>query len=420
MDEVESLMQFLKISGIGADQFKIPDDISFRPKNLNPKTKEEQEKHRRLIEENRTMYIQKLKKKEKEIKDRRIKEREREERESELKLIWEKEILPNWSQIKDTKKVISLWREGIPSSVRGSVWILSLGNQSFITQDLFIINIKKAKKLRELQNMQSSLNLKINEMKSKGASENDIMQVEHESKKLQERLRDTNSPENKEHSIEGIQIDLPRTFPELGFFKQGSEFNMDCEEILGAFALSRPDIGYVQGMSYIAGMLILNMDKFKAFVCLNKIITSWTLFCFFKADNPQMNRRFQLFRNILHHNCPMICEHIEDEGITAQMYLLEWFMTLFVKSLNIDVSSRVWDLFILEGEIVLFRVAVALLKMIEADILHGTFEDIINAIKSVGTKVKESESLIKEIYNIEIPQWVIEEVPKIINECIPK
>ena len=40
----------------------------------------------------------------------------------------------------------------------------------------------------------------------------------------------------------------------------------------------RPDIGYVQGMSYIACMLILNIsDNFEQFVCFANIIC--TPFC---------------------------------------------------------------------------------------------------------------------------------------------
>ena len=95
-------------------------------------------------------------------------------------------------------------------------------------------------------------------------------------------------------------------------------------------------------------------------------------------------------------------------------------MTLFVKTLNIDVASRIWDLFILEGEIILFRVSIALMREVENDILRGSFEEIINGIKTVGIKIKDPEKLLRDTMSVEIPEWVIEEVPKIINECIPK
>lgn len=40
----------------------------------------------------------------------------------EMKNIWEKEIIPNWDQVKRTKRVRELWVEGLPPVVRGKVW----------------------------------------------------------------------------------------------------------------------------------------------------------------------------------------------------------------------------------------------------------------------------------------------------------
>ena len=38
-------------------------------------------------------------------------------------------------------------------------------------------------------------------------------------------------------------------------------FGLPLRECLEAFALHRPDLGYVQGMSYIAAMLLLHIQQ---------------------------------------------------------------------------------------------------------------------------------------------------------------
>ena len=50
---------------------------------------------------------------------------------------------------------------------------------------------------------------------------------------------------NKENSISFIDLDIERTFPYLGIFKEISPLSEDLREVLRAFVVSRPDIGYV-------------------------------------------------------------------------------------------------------------------------------------------------------------------------------
>jgi hypothetical protein len=44
----------------------------------------------------------------------------------------------------------------------------------------------------------------------------------------------------------------------------------------------------VQGLSYIAGILLLNMDKFQAFVALMNIVLNANILPFFRFDEAQV------------------------------------------------------------------------------------------------------------------------------------
>ena len=54
-----------------------------------------------------------------------------------------------------------------------------------------------------------------------------------------------------------IEFDLARTYPHLAFFAEGSPMRMQMRRALLAYALFRPDIGYVRGMSHVAATLML-------------------------------------------------------------------------------------------------------------------------------------------------------------------
>jgi hypothetical protein len=56
-------------------------------------------------------------------------------------------------------------------------------------------------------------------------------------------------------------VDLPRTWPALAFFTNTGPFYSQLLTMLETYAVFRPDIGYVQGMSYVGGMLLLHMGK---------------------------------------------------------------------------------------------------------------------------------------------------------------
>lgn len=47
------------------------------------------------------------------------------------------------------------------------------------------------------------------------------------------------------------------------------------------------------------------------------------------------------------------------------MYSAQWFMTIFSYGGEFDVTTRVWDAFLVEGYKVVFRVALYVLKMSE-------------------------------------------------------
>lgn len=75
-------------------------------------------------------------------------------------------------------------------------------------------------------------------------------------------------------------------------------------------------------------------------------------------------------------NLPRLHRHFAASALTPDLYLLDWLYTVFAKAMPLDVASRVWDVFLRDGEQFLFRAALGMLHhkqdaLLRLDFLHG-------------------------------------------------
>ncbi|XP_018083992.2 TBC1 domain family member 14 isoform X2 [Xenopus laevis] len=345
-----------------------------RPANLPAKPAEEAQKHRLEYEE---MVAQA---KRREFKDAQRRKKQLEERckveESigNAALTWNTEILPNWESMCCSRRVRDMWWQGIPPSVRGRVWSLAIGNELNITHDLYDICLSRAK------DRWKSLSM--------GTQE-----AENEDSGL--------SVADREASLESIKLDISRTFPNLCIFQKGGPYHDMLHSILGAYTCYRPDVGYVQGMSFIAAVLILNLDTADAFIAFSNLLNKPCQMAFFRVDHGLMLTYFAAFEVFFEENLPKLLSHFKKNNLTPDIYLIDWIFTLYSKSLPLDLACRVWDVFCRDGEEFLFRTALGILRLFE-DIL--TRMDFIH-IAQFLTKLPEdlnSEDLFASIAAIQM------------------
>eukprot|EP00981_Chlorochromonas_danica_P013757 scaffold6837_cov171-Ochromonas_danica.AAC.4 len=128
-----------------------------------------------------------------------------------------------------------------------------------------------------------------------------------------------------------IEWDLPRTFPVLAFFHDGGPMHTGMERILLCYALFKPAIGYVQGMSFLVATLLLCMDEFEAFKCFANLMNrriSQDFYCLRKDSIDAYVRCFDhYFKKLL----PLLFNHLRAEGVTSEMFLMDWNLSLFTK-----------------------------------------------------------------------------------------
>ena len=143
-----------------------------------------------------------------------------------------------------------------------------------------------------------------------------------------------------------IEVDIPRTFPELNkLFEQVASLSESLREILVAFSHMRPDLGYVQGMAHIAGMLLLHcgspQECFKVFV---NLVSSELLHDFYTFDKTRIIVTYKVFWRLLAQICPEMYLHLKEESmVSCNIFLLGWILTLFSGAFDIGITSLMWD-----------------------------------------------------------------------------
>ncbi|KAJ8262116.1 hypothetical protein GJAV_G00162400 [Gymnothorax javanicus] len=345
-----------------------------RPANLPAKPADEALKHRQQYEE---MVAQAKKREIKEAQKRRKQLEDRCKLEDSIgnaAHTWNHEILPNWETMCTSRRVREMWWQGVPPSVRGKVWSMAIGNELNITHELYSICLARA---REKWN----------------ATPTSSSDTDGEDAGL--------SLADKEASLELIKLDISRTFPSLCIFQKGGPYHDMLHSILGAYTCYRPDVGYVQGMSFIAAVLILNLDTADAFIAFTNLLNKPCQMAFFRVDHSLMLTYFAAFEVFFEENLPKLFAHFKSNNLSPDIYLIDWIFTLYSKSLPLDLACRVWDVFCRDGDEFLFRTALGILKLYE-DIL--TKMDFIHNAQFL-TKLPEdisSEELFTAISTIQM------------------
>eukprot|EP00947_MAST-08B_sp_MAST-8B-sp1_P000965 g965.t1 len=169
--------------------------------------------------------------------------------------------------------------------------------------------------------------------------------------------------------MKDIEKDVARTFP--GHETLDSvEGQAELRTLLQAYALHNPKIGYCQSMNFISGILLLFLELEKAFWVLAVIVEEILPAEYYTRNMVDMHVDQEVFASMIKEKLPAVYASLEEKHIHLPVISLQWFLCLFVNTLPVDASLRVWDCFFLEGSTVLFRVAIALLKLQEQRILE--------------------------------------------------
>lgn len=114
----------------------------------------------------------------------------------------------------------------------------------------------------------------------------------------------------------------------------------------------------------------------------------------------------RIFQQLMREQLPQLCSHLDLLQFDCSLLVTKWLICLFVNHLPLDAELAVWDLFMIKGSALLFRVALTLFHLMTPDILATTdYSEVYMIIDGFGHKVTRDQllsSLLKGITNREI------------------
>uniref|UniRef100_A0A3B3RRH9 TBC1 domain family member 4 n=1 Tax=Paramormyrops kingsleyae TaxID=1676925 RepID=A0A3B3RRH9_9TELE len=282
----------------------------------------------------------------------------------EVQAVWEKKLsIPGRSQIQwDKEEIYNTLCQGVPKSRRGEVWHL----------------LSQQHRLRHrLPCRQQPPDIS-----------------------YQDLLKQLTAQQH------AILVDLGRTFPTHPYFSaQLGAGQLSLYNLLKAYSLLDTEVGYCQGISFVAGLLLLHMSEEQAFDMLKFLMYDVGFRRQYRPDMISLQIQMYQLSRLLHDYHRELYNHLEEHEICPSLYAAPWFLTLFTSQFPLGFVARVFDFLFIQGTEVVFKVALCLLSSHEGEIMEcDSFEGIVDYLKTTIPNLTQDqmEQTMKQVLEMDI------------------
>ena len=104
---------------------------------------------------------------------------------------------------------------------------------------------------------------------------------------------------------------------------------------------------------------------------------------------------------------PRVYRHLKNQCIEPILYMTEWFLCIFSRTLPWPSVLRIWDMFLCEGVKVLFRVALVLLKEALPRKVRRkcpSMSETLDVLKHLPAEICTEEFLFPEVLRLDISE----------------
>jgi len=222
-------------------------------------------------------------------------------------------------------------------------------------------------------------------------------------------------------ALRQIQVDLPRTCPDLLFFHSKPVQRM-MERILYIWSIRHPASGYVQGMNDVLTPLLIvstqpympapasgvertsvEVLRFDIEVLSAKTLMHIEADAYWKFSKlldgvqdhytfsqPGLQRMVLRLEDLMRRTCPALNDHFIEEGVLYMQFAFRWMNCFLLRELPLQCILRLWDTYFAEEragfESFHVNVCAVLLKTFESKLMEMPFQDMVLFLQDIPTK----------------------------------
>ena len=279
------------------------------------------------------------------------------------------------------------YRIGLPQFCRGTIWSILIGNPCNITETLYENYLNKIEKV---------------DFKAF-----DIRYHEEEKNIF-----------NCDFNINQMIIDVIK---EKDNFKnvliklkiEQEQMMIKSYNILRVFYLIRNDLIYKKSiLPIIYSFLIVKGEEYDSFCDIYNLICNSDIIKFYTDDKAFIKKSLDFFNSLVEKNLPKIYNHFKNLEISHDLFFIPWITELFSESFDFKLFLRIIDLYLIDGEYILYQAGLTILAIQEDDLLDLTINEILNLVKRLPDKY-DINIFLKKMRSYDM---IISEYSKLKNE----
>ena len=165
-------------------------------------------------------------------------------------------------------------------------------------------------------------------------------------------------------------------------FKDEKSWEISMTNILLAYSILVPDIGYLQGMNYLSSLLYLAVqDELKTFTMLANLMDVSTIIRkYYNVDHAIITKYTNQLCKLIEETLPQLHEKIEEEGIIIESILFEWIISMFSNIFPLDLSLKLWDEILFHGEFYIIKIGLTIFGIINERIRKDSNVDVMDML----------------------------------------
>ena len=168
-------------------------------------------------------------------------------------------------------------------------------------------------------------------------------------------------------------------------------FINEVYKIIRSFCLYRPDLIYSKSITELGIFFYMNcnMNEYETFIILCNFIINNYFFKHIQNDRLFIKNQLKFFGKLIEKYLPLVHKHFKELQFNTNIFFYKWIEFLFLKTLNYKICLRIFDNFILKGEIFIFEVSLAILHILKKEILNSDESGLVYLLKKNVININE-------------------------------
>ena len=186
--------------------------------------------------------------------------------------------------------------------------------------------------------------------------------------------------------------------------EKGGEGQTKLFHILAVYAGKvNPEVGYCQGMAFVAAVMLMVMDEEDAFWALVAVMENQKyLEGYYSQNLARVQVDADVFSKLVVETEPELGAHLEQLGIHPLMYVTPWFMCVFTSLPCWDAVMNVWDLLVFKGVKTIMRVGLAIMQSCKKELLAmDSLGQLLPYLQHLPPAKMSQEVLLAAVYAID-------------------